>query len=171
MISLYETYFGKLSKEERKTFDLAKAYDKLSVSILKTAKARAFDDLIQQNEKDIILLEKSLIDSGNKIIGATNKVGEQYRKNRVKSSEDASKQGVNPRNIYEIKQAEDALNKSAEEGNKLATKKNTLLRENESYEKKILALGLEGAKITDSTGDAGKEREKATANTTKNIRT
>lgn len=170
MISLYETYFGKLSKEERKTFDLAKAYDKLSVSILKTAKARAFDDLIQQNEKDIILLEKSLIDSGNKIIGATNKVGEQYRKNRVKSSEDASKQGVNPRNIYEIKQAEDALNKSAEEGNKIATRKNTLLRENKGYEKEILALGLEGAKITDSTGDAGKEREKATANTTKNIK-
>lgn len=170
MISLYETYFGKLSKEERKTFDLAKAYDKLSVSILKTAKARAFDDLIQQNEKDIILLEKSLIDSGNKIIGATNKVGEQYRKNRVKSSEDASKQGVNPRNIYEIKQAEDALNKSAEEGNKIATKKNTLLRENKGYEKEILALGLEGAKITDSTGDAGKEREKSTANTTKNIK-
>ena len=170
MISLYETYFGKLSKEERKTFDLAKAYDKLSVSILKTAKARAFDELIQQNEKDIILLEKSLIDSGNKIIGATNKVGEQYRKNRVKSSEDASKQGINPRNIYEIKQAEDALNKSAEEGNKLATRKNTLLRENESYEKKILALGLEGAKITDSTGDTIKERETSTSNTTKNLK-
>ena len=153
IMKMYESYFGKMSEEEKKAFNLTDAYNKLTNSILKTAKARAFQEIIEDNVKSIEILDKALKQNGNNLIDYTNKVGKAYKQNRATSAEQASKQGVNPKNIYEIKQAEEKLNETTEEGNKILTRKKALERENLDYEQKILDLTKDGAKVTESTND------------------
>lgn len=58
MISMYEKYFGKLTEEQKKVFDLGKHYDQLTNAIIKTAKARALEDEMVENAKKLRALEK-----------------------------------------------------------------------------------------------------------------
>ena len=48
ILSIYESYYGKLSAEEKKAFNLSKAYDALAVSITKTAMARGYEKQIEK---------------------------------------------------------------------------------------------------------------------------
>lgn len=149
ILSIYEDYYGKLSDEEKKTFDLSKAYDKLSVSIIKTSKARGYGSFIDKNSEKIIILEEGI----NNLSGAISKASlELY------NLEKAGKKDGNPRDIYEYQQAQDKLNELLAKNYAMSDAKAMLTSKNYDFEKKILELGVEGAKLAE--GEAKKEEDK-----------
>ena len=65
---LYGKYFGEMSKEEQKVFNLEKGYQELATTILATAKARAAENLIMKNQEKALENDMKRINLRNELI-------------------------------------------------------------------------------------------------------
>lgn len=102
MQRLYPSYFGNLSKEEILAGKGADAYDRLTKSIIASAKARAASDKIKENESQIIDLKEKIKDENEKQEKLNTKLGKLGKKssglfiNQTKKSLDtAAKENIN----------------------------------------------------------------------------
>lgn len=58
IIGMYESYFGKLSTEEKSVFNLTDRYNKLTNAVMQTAMARAYQQEMEENAVKLRALEK-----------------------------------------------------------------------------------------------------------------
>lgn len=174
MISMYESYFGKLTDEQKKVFDLGKHYDQLTNAIIKTAKARALEDEMVENAKKLRALDKQRnteVNNYNKLQQAQNdkqltyadallgKLGEEnkalakiglVRQLTLTGQED---------NLKEQAKINEAVNKWVITSGKIAD----INKDNEDIYKQINEIVSQGAVISTNFGNV-------TKNTTKSLK-
>ena len=143
---LYPSYFGNLSFETTATDKTKDAYNRLSASIIATARARAAENLITQNSAKQLEIEQKLVD-----------LQAQKRKNEIEAAKVIKSQGTfNPATgggggaaatLNLTKQQRDTDNEIIE----LAKQRNELRRVNLQLEKSVSAEIAKGADLTNDT--------------------
>lgn len=181
VISMYEGYFGKLSDEEKRVGSLEIYYNKLTKAIIQTAKARALEDEVTDNNKKLRALEKKAkrekeiyntpLDKQNELDLLINlRLKEKDPKkqeelmnqiNQLQDSWDDS--------FFGTKKDKDIANsnRALSDWKKTSQQIYDIREDNKSIEEEIYNTIKDGAVI--STSVAG-INNKSTANTTKNIK-
>lgn len=150
VLKIYEDYNGKLTEEQRKVFDLGKAYDGLVGQILASAKARGYASIIDKNTESIIALEKEIEKNANTLIKSSNAYNAQKKalesnlKERKYSINELNREGTE---IDKTARYYNELSDAQEKQSILINKKLKIEGENYSLQSKVLELTKQGAKL------------------------
>lgn len=157
---LYPAYFGNIDFEQKASVKTKDAYDRLTSSIIATARARAATDLITKNSQRQLENEQKVIDLGIELTKAQTKA-DKARAINLASIGTAGQEGTGSV-VNTI--AESKALKSVEfirsQINNIKTDSNLLSEKNLQLEKSINAEIVKGAVLTGSVGGTEDPKEK-----------
>lgn len=160
IMDLYGKYFGEMSKEEQKVFNLEKGYQKLATTILATAKARAAENLIMKNQEKALENDMKRINLRNELI---KKEAEYQRIQKATSQADTRFGGGSA--IADVRNnAWQELNKARQAYFDNVNANKGILKENNALSAEAVKLMQNEANVSDNTAQAiakeTKERQK-----------
>lgn len=116
----YPQYFGNIKDEIILAGGAKDAYDKLTTSILQTAKARAGQDLLVDNQKDLLVTDSQLLKSSKEQADILRKINDLKRTGGVLTFEDN-------RGVQQITETGKQLNKLQAEYNRKNEETNKII--------------------------------------------
>lgn len=165
IVRIYESYNGKLTEEEKKAFNVAKAYNVLTESITQTAKARGYQKQIEKQTDTWSILQDQ-IEKTTASINKNKKALADYNKNtRGSDFVSTSGQGANYNTINRGTQLENRIKADEKAIERLKRGQNTTIYNVGEYEKAIQRAIPKGAKIVEFTESTAS----GTAESTKNL--
>lgn len=152
----YPKYLGNIKDEEILAGNASGAYDKLSASILATARARAAQELITENSKKQLELERQLVETQVKeltLFEKRTKLEKQAKAAQNTSAREGIRQDVESVTVAN----EQAIKENQKQQAKLTADRNKLEQENLKLAKNINLEVKNGADLT--TNETTKKKE------------
>lgn len=158
--SQYPDYLGNISDEKFLVGDVGDAYQKLTNSLLETAKARAASNIIVKNTEEVLILQKQQIDNEQAIIDARDKVSRLESSAQTSATNALAINGQITAQNTDLVRAKEELNDLLEPQIERGNQINKLTNDNLNLNNQINQTIKQGATFTEASIEKTKEKGK-----------